>query len=194
MVEAYLAEQLACEPREVERLVGRLYSLPGYRGVQYNNIVGVAFPALLAHVLKNMGGSYVQYMLEQDARSFYPGIEFPGRSTTPRVDVLVVREGIPRAILSAKWSVRHDRVSDITNECPVYKAAHNRIHRGRWPLEYYVVTNEFNPGRIAKMIGDACLDGLIHVHSKLVRDVCGFDGRLDGLLDLSDLIDRSHDW
>ena len=193
-VEMYLAQELACGPSAVRRLVGQLYSLPGYQGVQYNNLVGLAFPALVAHILKTMGNPDVAYLLEEDARNVYPGIEFPGRSGTPRVDILVSRDGIPRAVISAKWSVRHDRVSDITNECPVYKAAHSRVHRGRWPLHYCVITNEFSPARLAKMLGDSCLDALVHVRRELVTEVCGFDGRLNGLVDLADLVAGSADW
>jgi hypothetical protein len=175
-------------------MMERLYSLPEYEGVQYNNLVGIAFPALVAHILEIMGNNAVEYLLEEDARNMYPGIEFPGRSVTPRMDILVCKEGIPRAIISAKWSVRHDRVSDITNECPVYKAAHNRIHRSRWPLHYYVITNEFNPARLAKMLSDTCLDALVHAHKKLVTEVCGFDGRLSDLADLADLVAWSETW
>src|SRR3989304_7868345 len=86
---------------------------------------------------------------EVEAATIFPGIAFPGRSTTPSIDVLAVRESIPLAIISAKWSLRHDRVNDITNECPVYKESYNRIHGGRGDrLYYYVLTNEFQSGRL----------------------------------------------
>ena len=64
-----------------------------------------------------------------EAATIFPGITVPGRRGSPSLDLLAKRGNIPRAIISAKWSVRHDRLNDITNECPVYKAAYERIYR-----------------------------------------------------------------
>jgi hypothetical protein len=33
------------------------------------------------------------------------------------MDVLALKAGKPRAVISCKWSIRHDRISDPTNEC-----------------------------------------------------------------------------
>ena len=62
---------------------------------------------------------------------------------------MATTNALPRAVISAKWSMRHDRLSDITNECPVYKAAHQRIYRqSQTGLSYFVVTNEYDPSRL----------------------------------------------
>ncbi len=76
--------------------------------------------------------------------------------------------------------MRHDRLSDITNECPVYKAGYERIYRqtrhGR--LLYYVLTNEYDPARLNKILDDRCVDGVVHVHKAAVVEVCKLIGRL----------------
>jgi hypothetical protein len=126
--------------------------------------------------------------MEVNAASVFPGITMPGRSTSPSIDILIEKGGVPRAIVSAKWSLRHDRINDITNECPIYKAA---SMRSRKPLEFYVVSNEFDPARLSKVLDDDCIDGLAHVHKPLVTVVCGLNGRLDTMLDLSDLIEAT---
>jgi hypothetical protein len=86
--------------------------------------------------------------------------------------------------------VRHDRVNDLTNECPVYKGAYTRMYRQqrRPDLLYYVVTNEFDPARLDKMMSDSCVDGVIHVHKACVVDVCGMNGRMEKLIDLADFV------
>jgi len=103
---------------------------------------------------------------------------------------------IPRVIISAKWSVRHDRLNDITNECPVYKAAYARIYRQarRDRLLYYVVTNEYDPSRLNKMLDDTCVDGVVHVHKAAVMEVCNLEGRLTRLIDLADFINATSSW
>lgn len=110
--------------------------------------------------------------------------------------MLAERGEIPRVIISTKWSVRHDRLSDITNECPVYKTAYARIYRQvrRAQLSYYVVTNEYDPARLNKMLDDSCVDGVIHVHKAAVVKVCGLDERLTRLIDLSDFIRATSSW
>ena len=163
---------------------------PDYAGRQRHNTLGIAFPGLVKYALERFGSARVSYETEVTAGVLFPGITFPGRSTTPRIDLLVKLNDIPRAVISAKWSLRHDRVNDITNECPVYKAAHLRIYRhtSRDHLSYYVVTNEYDPARLHKTLDDTCVDGVVHVHKAGVVNVCGLNGRLTRLIDLADFI------
>lgn len=192
----YLAQQLQCPVAEVPNKVDLLMKLPLYRGMQRQNILGNGFVQLIAHVLETFGSSGAQYSTEVSAATIFPGVTVPGRSAAPSLDVLVSVGGIPRAVISVKWSLRHDRVGDITNECPVYKAAYNRIHRQTRSggLLYYVVTNEYDPARLGKMLSDSCVDGVVHVHRPAVVTVCGLNGRLGQLLDLTDLITAATTW
>lgn len=194
-VENYIASQLGLGPANVRSMVDLLMNSAGYAGMQRQNSLGIAFTGIARSVLKRFGSKSIEYELERDATAVFPGIVFPGRSDAPSIDILATKQGIPRAVISAKWSLRHDRVNDITNECPVYKESYNRIHRGRRDrLYFYVLTNEFQSGRLAKMLSDPCIDAVIHVHKSLVVDVCGFNGRLAGLLDLADLVSQSRIW
>ncbi len=194
-VEQYLAEHLSCNPVEVAACVDHLMRSTDYLGMQRQNTLGMAFTGIVKFILQHFGAIGIDYELERDANDIFPGIVFPGRSDTPSIDIFVTKQGIPRAIISAKWSLRHDRMNDITNECPVYKEAYNRIHRGRGShLYYYVITNEFQSGRLSKMLGDSCIDGVVHVHKPLVVDICGLNGRLKDILDLTDFVSLSHQW
>ncbi|MEW5989016.1 MAG: hypothetical protein AB1791_20515 [Chloroflexota bacterium] len=195
-INQYLANHLGCPADQAPGKVDLLMKGSDYLGMQRQNPLGIAFIGLIQHVLQRFGPTHILYETESQATSVFPGIAFPGRSGTPRIDVLASKGGIPRAILSAKWSVRHDRMSDITNECPVYKAAYQRIFRQarQEPLLYYVLTNEYDPARLTKLLDDSCVDGVVHIHKAAVVEVCQLNGRLGDLLDLSELIQLTSSW
>jgi hypothetical protein len=186
--ERYIAGQLGCPTDQVQPIVDRLMRTPRYAGLQRQNSLGIAFIGVVRHILQTFGSPQLTYEMEVNAASVFPGITMPGRSTSPSIDILIEKGGVPRAIVSAKWSLRHDRINDITNECPIYKAA---SMRSRKPLAFYVVSNEFDPARLSKVLADDCIDGLAHVHKPLVTSVCELNGRLDPMLDLSDLIEAT---
>jgi len=189
--EQYLADNLGCAPAAVESQVDRLMHLPAYEGLQRQNPLGTAFPGLVRFILETFGNSTVTYDVEVDATHIFPGITMPGRSTRPMIAILVHWDGRPIAIISTKWSVRHDRINDITNECPIYKAA---AMRSRVPLAYYVVTNEFDPARLSKMLGDTCINNLIHVHKQGVMTASRLNGRLTAMFDLADFVRVTTAW
>lgn len=188
---SFLAEQLQCTDEEVYDKMDLLLRQPEFVNHQRQNPLGIAFAGLLQHVLSKFGKSDLEYETEAPATSVYPGIQLPGRSTGAAIDVLIRNYiGRPVVLISAKWSARHDRISDITNECPIYRNAHNMQYRQRndQALRFYVATNEFNPGRLEKLLSDPCIDGVVHVCKRAVTEVCGLNGRMTKLMDLSDLI------
>ena len=67
----------------------------------------------------------------------------------PKIDVLIRRDSTPRAVGSCKWSIRHDRISDPTNECTQYKKA--AIDQQIMDLKHYVITNELDGQRADKV-------------------------------------------
>lgn len=192
----YLAQQLRCPIESVPYKTDLLMKQPDYEGMQRQNSLGIAFAGVVKQTLEKFGPATLSYETEAEASSIFPGITFPGRSGTPRIDLLATHSSIPRAIISSKWSMRHDRLSDITNECPVYKAAYERIYRQsrRGHLLYYVLTNEYDPARLNKILDDSCVDGVVHVHKAAVVDVCKLNGRLTRLIDLADFINSASSW
>lgn len=195
-VHVYLAQQLHCPAPDVKSCVDLLMKHPNHLRKQRHNPLGSAFAGLVEHVLSRFGSQSVSYETEVNATSVFAGITFPGRSTTPSMDILASRGGIPRAVISAKWSLRHDRMNDITNECPVYKAAYQRIYRrpGLPDIRYYLITNEYAPARLDKMLHDTCLDGVVHVHKPAVVNICELDGRMVDLIDLEDFVSLTSLW
>jgi hypothetical protein len=185
-VEQHLAEHMGCAATEVADRVDGLMRHPAYgEDMQRQNPLGLAFIGLVKHVLETYGNRDLAYQSEQPADTVFPGITFPGRSTGASMDVLIRKGDRPRAIVSAKWGVRHDRVNDLTNECPVYKSAALRM---RQDFAYVVITNEFDPSRLRKLLTDSCIDAVVHVHKPAVVSVLGLNGDLADLWDLTDLI------
>lgn len=183
----YLSEHLSCTPEEVKKKVDLLMKHKDFRGLQRQNPLGIAFAGLIRHILQRFGSASLHYELEVNANDIFPGITFPGRSTTPAMDIYVSDgQGLPKAVVSVKWSVRHDRINDLINKRPVYKAAAQR--QSRITLPYYVVTNEFDPARLTKLLQDTCFDAVVHVHKPAVTEICGLDGRLMNLKDLTDFV------
>jgi hypothetical protein len=190
-VEQYLAQQLRCQPNQVQSYVDLLMREPTYQGVQRQNPLGIAFPVLVRHILQTFGNNAVNYDLEVPAQAVFPGIVVPGRSPNPKIDIVVRNQSRIRAVISCKWSLRHDRLNDISNECPTYKQAASWT---RTQIDYLVITNEYDPARLNKLLVDSCVDALVHVHKPLPTSVCGLNSRLVHMLDLVDLLARSQSW
>ncbi len=185
-VATYLSQQLEMTPSDLPQYFDRLMRTPEYLGAQRQNPLGIAFAALVKHVIEKYHASTVRWETEVKASTIFPGIQLPGRSDTASIDVIGFdMQAVPVALISSKYSLRHDRVADITNECPIYKAASNRFRR---PLPYYVVTAEFDPARLSKIIDDPCVDAVVHVHKALITEVLGLNGRMKGLVDLTDFV------
>ncbi len=190
LVKHYLSDCLLVDKQSVHTYFDRLMREQSYIGLQRQNSLGIAFIGLTKHIINLFGPQDLSIELEKNAAEIFRGITFPGRSVAPRIDIVGFWDDLPCLIISGKWSIRHDRLSDITNECPIYKSAYERIHRGsvRSKLLYYVITNEYDPSRLSKLLKDPCIDGVVHVHKKCVVEICELDDRLNNLFDLVDFI------
>lgn len=188
-VEVYIANQLGNPVTGVRPLIGLLWNIPPYDFQQKQNNIGAGFVGLLLHVLCTFGNPALHYTTEISAHTSFPGFVMTGRSKASKGDILVSKAGVPRALISAKWSLRHDRNHDVITECRAYKTAANS--RGI-PFNFFVVTNEYDPGRLIEPLEDACIDGLVHVSKECVTTVAGRNGRLGDLLDLVDLVNLTH--
>lgn len=190
-VEEHTAHQWGVEPKDVEGMVDGLMRLPTYEGLQRQNILGNAFAGLVKLAQELFGNPSITYELEVSGNGAFPGVQLPTRTAEPYIDILVRKAGRNIGIISTKWSIRHDRINDLTSECRAYKGAARFTDT---EIFYYVATNEFDPARTEKLLTDKCIDGVVHVHKPLVTQVCHLNERLNDLLDLSELIQQSFDW
>lgn len=188
--ESQVATALQVPPNQVMQHVNQLMKETGYADLQPHNIIGMAFAALIAYCLEEFGSKNLTYDVEVPAGKLYPGIRLPGRSSGQgSADVVAYKlDGTPRAIITAKWGIRHDRIHDITNECPAYKQA--ALFR-RQILSFYVVTNEMDQGRLTTMAQDDCLEGVVHIHVPMLMALAQNPGNV---IDLVDFVKSTHDW
>jgi hypothetical protein len=173
VAEEYVATALHLEPDQLAAHVDRMMQLPRWRGTiegkgttvtcphcghdfvlpkegQRNNPLGNGLRILTAEVLRRWGDNRFTYEEEASATKWFPGISMPGRSASPKIDVLVRTDNRVRAIISCKWSGRHDRMSDVTNECQQYKQA--AVQQQNMRLQHFVVTNELDGQRTDKIL------------------------------------------
>ena len=100
--------------------------------------------------------------------------------------------------MSCKWSYKHDRISDPTNECQQYKSA--AIQQQLMDLEMYVVTSEMSVSRLDKVLNQPCIDGLVHVHLPAVEQAEPYSKDMKAamsngrLMDLVDFVTLTHGW
>lgn len=200
-LESYIASTMGIRADELAAHVDRMMLLPRWRRTkQRNNPLGNGLRMILSELLERYGDPRFEYPEEKNANLWFPGIEMPGRSKTPKMDVGVINKAgnRPRAILSCKWSIRHDRISDPTNECVQYKRA--AVQQQIMDLQYFVFTNELSVQRLDKILNQPCVDGLIHVHLPSVETIespsslmkqAAASGRL---FDLVDFVKLTHTW
>ncbi|MDI6857387.1 MAG: hypothetical protein QME71_03620 [Dehalococcoidia bacterium] len=176
-----LAQEFGCAPDKVVEEVDLLLKSEIFtRAPQRQNPLGIGFVTSLLLLLEHFSSRHYAYFTEEAIGE----VVFRGIREAPRSkpDIVVGHKGSEIALISAKWSLRHDRLKDLKDECAYFKTLVPR-------LKFYVVTNEFSPARLDKVISDYRIDRVFHVCRRLVVDVAQVDGRTDQLSDLSDLLE-----
>lgn len=175
-----LAQEFGCSPDDLANKVDLLLKSEIFtRAPQRQNPLGIGFVTSLLLLLEHFSSRDYAFLTEKAIGE----VVFKGIREAPRSkpDIVVVRNDSEVALISAKWSLRHDRLKDLKDECAYFKTLAPR-------LKFYAVTNEYSPSRLDKVIGDYRIDNVFHVCRKLVVDAAGVDGRTARLLDLSDLL------
>jgi len=172
----YLAQQFNVNPNQLCRVVDNLMRGLGIT-TQRHNYLGRGLLATLKILITQLS----RIPAEKEVRyASIPGLQGVGRE---RSDVVVPPPPDTKVIISAKWSLRHDRIKDIFDEAANCK-------RLRPDVKFFVVTNEFQRGRLAKALSSRYVDAVYHVHRPLLQAVgCN----VAGLKDLSDLFDDVRD-
>lgn len=188
----YLAGKLGLPRHEVCSRIGQYWRREEVAGLQFHNLVGHAFRSIIVEILRHFGAAGLTYDEEHDARELFRGWPLTSRSKEPKIDILVLRERRPVAMLSTRWRYRHDRV-DFIDEAHSYSAAADRMF-GRCP--YYAIMGEFSPSRVAKVLENVPrpIAAAIHFCPSLITAGLGENGRTDQLRDLKHLVEETHNW
>jgi hypothetical protein len=179
-VESYVARELGIGPEHLPDVVDQLLR----SGIfplrpQRQNPLGIGFVEALFFLLQHFASKAYEFHPEREiGKAVFPGVVESPRS---KPDIVVVRPGRGEvAVVSAKWSLRHDRLKDVKDEAAYFKTL-------RTNLKFYIVTNEFDPARLDKLCSDYRVDGVFHVNKSAIK-IAGLNGRTDALGDLVELL------
>jgi hypothetical protein len=194
---AYLASELGLDQAQLCDSIGAFYRSPVISEMQPNNIVGHAFRSICVEILKMYGDPSVTYEEEVDPYGMFPGYSFATRSKDAKLDIMGFRNGIPVALISARWRFRHDRV-DVPEEMLAYGPAARRTNP-RCAL--YGLVGEFSPVRLEKILAHSppaarnpILDATVHFAPDLISNGLSENGRLRELRSLEWLVDQTFSW
>lgn len=149
IITATLAPYLSSPPppavlRTLTEQVQAYFALENKR----KNLVGEGFEDSLAAVLRRIPGITDRYDVRvRPLLHELPGFHLPrGEEKPKRVDlVLLNRSSGRRILISCKWSVRSDREEQFGNDFRAY----SQLEAHGQDFEYILITNEFDPARLA---------------------------------------------
>lgn len=197
LIAEYLASELGISRALLCSELAVYFRHPKIMNLQPNNVRGHAFRSLIAEALALYGDSALTISEEQSPHGMFPGFPFPNRSKNARIDIVVRRGALPVALLSTRWTYRHDRVEMIDEGAAYIPAARSVNPR----CVYYGVTAEVSEARLKKVISatepvvaSAAIKRLVHLKPELASSVIGNNSELKHLISLEQLCLDSFDW
>ncbi|GAA1915480.1 hypothetical protein GCM10009737_16110 [Nocardioides lentus] len=139
------------------------------------NLVGEGFEDTLASIFRRVDGIADRYdIFLRPALHELPGFNRPrGGDKTKRVDLALVRKSDNwRVLVSCKWSVRSDREEQFGRDFDAYA----RLESLGKNFGYVMVTNEFDPARLAaacemRQLNELIFTDVVHVNPEGPRAV-----------------------
>ena len=158
----WLANRMGCNVSALPEILDGLMRWEELRGFQRQNPLGIGFVYAVRFLLETFNPSSCRFLAEAVVGDqVFPRISHPPRRS---VDIVAICNSTEKAIVSVKWSIRHDRMKDLFDECETYKREYPR-------LKFFTVTNEFMPARLTRLCENPCIDGVFHVCKELVEFV-----------------------
>ena len=140
------------------------------------NLVGEGFEDVLAILIRLLPASTVRLVRARCPLHDIPGFyEQRGREKPRIVDLAIVRRPEDRrSLISAKWSIRADREEQFVSDCTSYV----HLERAGQSFDYVLVTNEFDPARLAAAAerqreGNPLFTNVVHVSTEALNTVYG---------------------
>lgn len=192
-----IAAALSVDEDTVCSVLGQFFRRPETHGLQPNNLRGHAFRSLVAETVAHFGDQELEVFEEVPPRDIFPGFDFGNRSKDARIDIVVKRGFRPVALITTRWTYRHDRV-DIIDEARAYVPAARGLNRY---CRFFGVTAEFGTARLKKVIGqtapvmqNSAINRLVHLNRLLPGDLIGKNGELRMMWSLEEMVRDSVNW
>jgi hypothetical protein len=170
------------------------------------NVLGEGFEDLLQLLLTNVSRVPEEHIFIRQRANKLPGFQNL-QTTRERIeapDIAIVRNNRTELIASVKWSLRHDRQKQLSDELDCYV---DLLSQNRFP-QYVLITNEYDPGRLVNTDGlnrrGQKIDQVYHINLELLlgtlhdhersRDLRPLiaSGRLGSIADF--LLNLSHEY
>lgn len=197
LVKEWIAAELDVPAEGLCAELSQFLRHPEIADLQPNNPRGHAFRSLVAETLARFGDPELDVREEVSPYRLFPGFPFPTRSPDARIDI-VVRRG-PRlvALISARWTYRHDRVEMIDEAMAYMPAARGQNDTCR----FFGATAEFGAARLKKvieqtqpMMRNAAIDRLVHLNPELPGELIDRNGELREMWSLAQMVEDSYNW
>jgi hypothetical protein len=193
----HLAQALGVSRETLPAYVGLYFRVPEIAPLQPNNLRGHAFRSIVAETLARYGDPALTISEELPVRDLFPGWDFGNRSDEARVDLTARRQGHIVALVSTRWTYRHDRV-DMIDEARAYVPAARNANRN---AVFFGVTAEIGTARLRKVINEtvplhpnAAIKRLVHLNPALASTVIKKNGPLGHMWSLADFVNDSWNW
>ena len=196
-VKERLASELAMDQDQVCSVLGTFFQRPEIVDLQPNNPRGHAFRSLVAETVALFGDPVLEVTEEVSPRVLFPGFDFGNRSKDARIDIVVKRGPRVVALITTRWTYRHDRV-DIIDEARAYMPAVRNVNSNS---RFFGVTAEFGASRLKKVIAqtaasiqNSAVDRLVHINPELPAELIGKNGELQKMWSLTEMVQDTHVW
>ncbi len=128
------------------------------------NLVGEGFEDVLAAVVAQAAATRGLDVRTRSLLGDLPGFQPPAEEgdKPQKVDLAILPAKKKRVLVTAKWSIRSDREKQFEADYLDYTKANT----GK-PFDYVVITNEFDPARLARACGKVA--GSNHLFAKVVH-------------------------
>jgi hypothetical protein len=133
------------------------------------NILGEGFEDLLQMLMIRVGQVPQSDIIVRQRANTLPGFQSP--TTRERIeapDIAIVKNNRTELLASVKWSLRHDRQKQLSDELDCYVEL---LSQERFPT-YVLITNEYDPGRLVNTDGLARrgqkIDRIYHINLELL--------------------------
>jgi hypothetical protein len=153
------------------------------------NVLGEGFEDLLHLLITRISHIQDEYIVVRQRINKLPG--FQSLSTTrERIeapDIAIVRNNRTELIASVKWSLRHDRQKQLSDELDCYV---DLLSQPTFP-SYILITNEYDPGRLVNTDGlnrrGQRIERIYHINLDLLLGTLHDHGRVRDLKPLIEM-------
>ena len=196
-VKERIASELELDPGELCGNLGQFFRSPEIVGLQPNNPRGHALRSIVAETLARFGDPDLDVVEEVSPHDLFPGSDLGNRSKAAKIDIVVQRGQRIVALVTTRWTYRHDRV-DIIDEALAYVPPARRQNND---CRFFGVTAEFMAARLKKVIDqtspvrrNAAISRLVHLNPDLPGELIGKNGVLREMWSLEQMVEDSYNW